>query len=72
MISTQPDPIDVIERTLRSVIDEVLSDRYGPNWTQDEDAGLGSAWSEALREKAREDQASTSTTAAAVCRPTEC
>jgi hypothetical protein len=57
MISSQPDPIDIIERTLRSVIDEVLSDQFGPNWTQDDKAGLGSNWSEGLAEKAREDQA---------------
>lgn len=57
MISSQPDPIDIIERTLRSVVDEVLTNQYGPNWTQDNNVGLGSDWSEGLAEKAREDQA---------------
>ena len=57
MISSQPHPIDIIERTLRSVIDEVLCDRFGPNWTQDDNAGLGSNWSEGLVTKAKEDQA---------------
>jgi hypothetical protein len=56
IVSSQPNPIDIIERTLRSVIDEVLSDRFGPIWTQDQYAGLGSSWSEGLAEKAREDR----------------
>ncbi len=51
-----PDPIDVIERTLRSVIDDVLSDEFGPALTQDHGAGLGADWSAKLAEKAREDQ----------------
>jgi len=57
IMSSQPDPIDIIESTLRSVIDEVLSDQFGPDWTQDDNAGLGPNWSEELAEKAREDQA---------------
>lgn len=56
IVSSQPDPLDIIERTLRSVIHDVLSDRFGPNWTQDPNVGLGSNWSERLAEKAREDQ----------------
>ncbi len=51
-----PDHIDVIERTLRGVIHDVLSERFGPGWAQDESAGLGPDWSAGLARKAEEDR----------------
>jgi len=55
-VMLQPDPIEIIERTLRDVIHDVLSDKYGPNWAVDDNAGLGTNWSNQLAEKSKDDQ----------------
>lgn len=55
-IILQPDPIEVIERTLRDVIHEVLSEKFGPAWTQNEQVGLGTKWDNELTEKCKSDQ----------------
>lgn len=50
------DPVEVIERTLRDVIHDVLSLKYGPNWYLDEKIGLGSGWVKHLEYKKKVDE----------------
>lgn len=50
------DPIETIERTLRNVIHDVLSGKFGPNWANDDKAGLGADWANELTTKMKEDQ----------------
>jgi len=47
------DPLEIIERTLRDVIHEVLSSEYGPNWHKNENVGLGPKWAKELEEKSK-------------------
>lgn len=52
-----PDPIERIERLLRDLIHDVMAQKYGPNWVDDQEAGLGPKWADELREKAQADHA---------------
>ena len=39
------DPIEVIEKELRHLIDDVLSSKFGVSWTENKDVGLTKEWS---------------------------
>lgn len=54
-IPPNPDSLETIERTLRDVIHDVLTDEFGPGWHRN-DAGLGSEWASGLEEKRKADQ----------------
>lgn len=45
------DPIGMIEKVLRDLIHDVLVSKYGPNWHEREDIGLGTEWQEKLQLK---------------------
>jgi hypothetical protein len=50
------DPLEIIERTLRDVIHDVLSSKHGPNWHQDNQIGLGPEWVQELERKKKADE----------------
>ncbi len=50
------DPLEIIERTLRDVIHDVLSFKHGPDWHLDEKIGLGSEWVQDLEDKKMADE----------------
>ncbi len=49
------DPLQRIERAVRDLIHDVLSQRFGPAWTDDPNVGLGRDWSDRLAETARHE-----------------
>lgn len=55
-VSLNPAPLETIERTLRDVIHDVLTDKFGPEWHRDDNVGLGSDWVIGLEEKMRADR----------------
>jgi len=55
-IMSSSDPVEVIERTLRNVIHDVLCSKFGPDWTNNEQVGLGTQWANDLTRKMKEDQ----------------
>lgn len=50
------DPIELIERSLRELIHDVLSSKYGPQWHKNDKAGLGHDWLITLEEALRSDE----------------
>lgn len=51
------DPIEIIEKELRHLIDDVLSDKFGVSWFENpNNVGLGDEWLSKLKEKARNDK----------------
>jgi len=50
------DPLEIIERSLRDVIHDVLSLKYGPTWHQDAKIGLGPKWVKRLEAKEKGDE----------------
>jgi len=50
------DPLAAIERTLRNLIHDELSAKFGPEWHHLPEAGLSPEWADRLDEKLLEDQ----------------
>src|SRR5215211_6923703 len=55
-VPLNPDPLETIERTLRNVIHDTLTDKFGPEWHRNDNVGLGPDWVTGLEEKMRADQ----------------